>query len=49
MSLFVLGTALCAQLGVPPKEAAYLSAALAGGGSIAGAMKKLPKIGKGGD
>lgn len=47
MTLFVLSTAICAQLGVPPAHGAYLSAALAGGSSVAGALKKLPKLVKG--
>lgn len=49
MSLFVLGTAFCAQLGVPPAHGAYLSAALAGGSSVASALKKMPKLLKGGE
>jgi uncharacterized small protein (DUF1192 family) len=49
MTVFVLGTAICTQLGVPPAHGAYLSAALAGGSSVAGALKKMPKLLKSGD
>jgi hypothetical protein len=49
MTLFVLGTAICAQLGVPPAHGAYLSAELTGGSSVAGALKKLPKLLKSGE
>jgi uncharacterized protein YfiM (DUF2279 family) len=49
MTLFVLGTAICAQLGVPASQGAYLSAALASGSSMAGVLKKMPKLTRGGE
>lgn len=49
MTIFVLGTAICTQLGVPAKEAAFLSAALAGGASLPAALKKLSKVRKAGE